>query len=64
MHRICATGHECAADAHQWSGIYLYKISGNKHIGGNKAWGSPFSHRRLLPTLLAHGGVALLLAVE
>ena len=37
----------------------MYRISGSKHIDGNKAWGSPFSHVQLLPTWLAHGGVGL-----
>ena len=48
VHRICATGHACAADAYQFSEIYVDKISGNKHINGNKAWGSHVSHLQLL----------------
>ena len=64
VHRICAIGHACAADAHRWSELYVYKISGSKHIDASKAWGSPFSHGQLLPTLLAHGGVSLLLSVK
>ena len=42
-HRICATGGADAVGVHQWSEIYVYKISGNKHLDGNKAPDSPFS---------------------
>ena len=59
VHHNDATGHACAVGAHQWSEIYGYKTSGSKHIDGSKAWGSPVSHVRLLPTLLARGGVVL-----
>ena len=64
VHRICATGHEHAADALPWSEIYVYKISGSKRTDGNKAWGSPFSHVQPPPTLLARGDVVLLLAAK
>ena len=62
-HRICAIGHAYAGGAHQ-NEIHVCKISDGKHIDGNKGSDSPFSHVQLLPTLLAHGGVALLLAVK
>ena len=63
-HRICATGRAYAVGAHQWSEIFVYKISGSKHIDGNKDWGSPFSHVQLPPTLLARGDLVLLLAAK
>ena len=63
-HRICAIGHACAADAHQWSELYVYKTSGSKRIDGRRVWGSPFSHIQLLPNWLAHGGASLLPAAK